>query len=154
MKIDNITDMRIENIQPQTVAYMRRVGPYGPENFSVMDSLKSWAWGKGLLQGATLYGIAHDDSDTEPSECRYDACIVIDAPSQADDRVEVGELPGGCYAVFEVAHSTPAIEAFWMSFLDVMESEGLVIDESRPIMERYRESMIREGKSEFCVPVA
>lgn len=145
--------MEIENLPQQNIAYIQRKGPYGPENYAVMDAIKSWAWSKGLLSGGTIYGIALDIPDLDPERCRYMACVVIDDPSVADDRVRTSQLPGGRYAVFKVKHDAESVDAFWSNFFDTLDANGLTLDNIRPIMERYREKMILQGMCEFCIPV-
>ncbi len=33
---------KVETIPSYRIAYMRRVGPYGPANHTVMENLKKW----------------------------------------------------------------------------------------------------------------
>ncbi|SIT07796.1 hypothetical protein SAMN05421787_11421 [Virgibacillus pantothenticus] len=40
---------KIEIIPSLRIAFMRRTGPYGPENVKVMERLKKWAAEKKLL---------------------------------------------------------------------------------------------------------
>jgi len=145
--------MTIETIPLQDIAYIRRVGPYGQDNYAIMDAIKSWAWSKGILSGGTIYGIAYDSPDLDPSKCRFDACIVLEDLSVADDKVQLGQIPEGDFAVFEVGHDPESIEKFWHNCFQTIADCGLSYDESRPIMERYREQLLKKGMSEFCVPI-
>lgn len=43
--------MNLELIENLNVAYIRRIGPYGSDNYAVMDSLKKWAEITGRLDG-------------------------------------------------------------------------------------------------------
>ncbi len=43
------------------IAYVRRVGPYGPANIKVMEKLKKWARKKNLLKSAILFAIPQDN---------------------------------------------------------------------------------------------
>ncbi|TWL18340.1 hypothetical protein CHCC16874_0534 [Bacillus licheniformis] len=46
---------KIETLPNYRIAYMRRVGPYGPANIEVMERLKKWAKKKDLLESAILF---------------------------------------------------------------------------------------------------
>lgn len=146
--------IRIENIQSYKIAYMRQVGPYGPNNFITMEKLKKWAKSKNLLnKDAIIFGIAHDNPEITPSQnCRYDACIVISNDYQGDDSVSVRKLSGGLYATLKVKHTTEDIQKAWDEiFLDI-QNNGYKID-NRPMLERYAGDMISNGYCEICVPI-
>ena len=57
------------------------------------------------------------------------------------------------HAIFEVKHSAYAMELFWSHLYENMEKAGVTIDETRPVMERYRLDLLERGCCEFCVPV-
>lgn len=69
----------MEEMEAVEIAYLRRTGPYGPENRQLMERLKAFlkeraGWGP----GPSLLGIALDDpSRTPPDRCRYDVGIII-----------------------------------------------------------------------------
>ncbi len=85
-------EFHIENLPTSRIAYVRQVGPYGPANNHAMETLKTWARSKGLLTRSTiLFGIPQDNPKTTlPSQCRYDACIVISEDYCLD---EMSRLP-------------------------------------------------------------
>lgn len=69
---------KVETIPNYRIAYMRRVGPYGPANIDVMEKLKKWAKEKNLFKSDTIFAIQQDNPQTTlPENCRFDACIVI-----------------------------------------------------------------------------
>jgi AraC family transcriptional regulator len=82
--------MRVEVIErePTTIAYLRRVGPYG-EPLSVFWQTQVYPWmvGGGLLQ-QPRYGISHDEPNITAAElCRYDAgCEIPIPPARATIR--------------------------------------------------------------------
>jgi len=145
--------MTIETITGQKIAYKRNIGPYGPNNAALMESMKEWAKEKGLLGRCSIYGIAYDEPDTPPEECRYDVAVTIENEDVLDDSVIPGQIPDGKYAVFTVKHTTYGIELFWKTVFTQLENNALVFDGVRPIMERYRMELISIGECEFCVPV-
>jgi DNA gyrase inhibitor GyrI len=133
---------------------MRRTGAYGAENYELMTALKKWAEQKGLFKDSVIYGIARDNpTDTPNEQCRYDVCLVAAADCPIDDSVKRGEIPSGKYAVFTIPHTAEAVQAFWGSVMDVRKEKGLRPDTTKPILERYKYSLVENNKCEFCIPV-
>lgn len=144
----------IEHQAPQKCLYKRITGAYGIENINLMESMKKWALEKGLLESGTIYGIALDGLDTPAEKCRYDVCLVAENQNlEAEEGFLQGEIPGGCYAVFTVEHTQEAVHQFWASVMQIIPECGRDFDSSRPILERYKYSIVQQGKCEFCVPV-
>lgn len=146
-------NMNFELIDNLTVAYLRRVGPYGSDNYAVMDQLKKWAEITGRLEGGVIYAVAYDDPEGNPQHCRFDACLVVGKDFAEEPPIRKGELQGGMHAIFEVKHSAYAMELFWNHLYENIEKAGCTIDESRPVLERYRKELLDKGLCEFCVPV-
>ena len=69
----------MEEMEAVEIAYLRRTGPYGPENRQLMERLKAFLKERGRMEsGTVLLGIALDDpSRTPPDRCRYDVGIII-----------------------------------------------------------------------------
>jgi len=143
----------IEEFGIKRIAYMRRVGPYGPENYQIMQKLKQWATKKDIFSGCTIYGIAQDGPNIPPEKCRYDVCLVIDDEKVLDSEVIDGYLPIGKYAVFTIIHTAEAVQYFWQEVTKIVKENNLHCDLSKPILERYQESLVRDGKCEFCIPL-
>lgn len=146
-------DFVMEQLPVLPILYMRRTGAYGGENYQLMEALKKWADGQGLLRGSVIYAVAHDAPDTPPEQCRYDVCLVAAPDAPAEGPVQKGELPGGKYAVFTVPHTAEAVQGFWNSVIQVLQANGLAHRASSPILERYQYALVEDGKCEFCVPV-
>ena len=124
--------------EPRRVAYMRHAGPYG-ERISRfwMNEVAPWMATDGLM-GRPRYGISHDEpSITDPTQCRYDACIEV-----ADDYVPSGHallttLPGGRYAVLPFRGTSEQIFDAWTRILrDWLPASQLQLD-NRPCFEYY-----------------
>jgi AraC family transcriptional regulator len=100
-------DVRIEQLAPMRVAFMRHVGPYRDVG-QTWAKLAAWAGPKGLIgPGATLVGIPLDDPDiTPPEKVRYDAGLVVDKNVTPDGDVGIQETIGGECAV-AVHHGPP-----------------------------------------------
>jgi DNA gyrase inhibitor GyrI len=147
-------DYIIEQIPNQNIVFMRRTGAYGTENISLMTALKKWAAQKGLFVNSTIYGIAQDNpANTLLDQCRYDVCLIVADFSSADEDVYKGESPSGKYAVFTIAHTAEAVQAFWGAIMNVLHENELCYDKEKPILERYKYRFVEEQKSEFCVPI-
>ena len=148
----------IVNIEPLSdcrVAYMRRTGAYGRENYELMSRLKDWAENNGLLgSNSVIYGIAHDNFETTPPEkCRYDVCIIVSEEYTLDESVQEGRISNGLYATFTIDHTVKAVQEFWNSCHTLIRRKKYQIDPSRPILERYKSELIDKGLCEFCVPI-
>lgn len=150
-------EFHIENLPTSRIAYVRQVGPYGPANSQAMETLKTWARSKGLLTVSTiLFGIPQDNPETTlPSQCRYDACIVISEEYGLDEsapHLEEAELPGGPYLVCKVKHTAEDMKQAWTEIFPYLQSNGCIMD-NKPIMERYAGDLLLLDFCEICVPV-
>lgn len=156
MKGNDIMKYSVQSIQTYRVAYFRRVGPYGPDNYKVMDRLKTWAVEKQLLNATSiLLGISLDNpQQVSPMECRYDACIVIDEQVQLsiDDDVKERVIEGGKYFVYSIKHTPEAIQRAWNEIMPMIYQNGYVIDD-KPILERYIGLMDEHSYCDICVPI-
>ena len=144
---------KTETIPNHRVAYVRRVGPYGPENIKVMEKLKRWAREKDLLKSAILFGIPQDNPETtQPENCRFDACIVISENYEIDETISENEISGGKYLVYEVNHTAIAIQKAYENIFLAIQNNEFEID-NKPIMERYTGDINAKSYCEICVPV-
>ena len=147
---------QIEEMPKSRIAYMRRVGSYGVDNYALMKKFKKWAKANGLFTAsAVILGISQDNPATTPPEnCRYDVGIVITQQlATTDANVNIAELPGGRYAVFTIEHTAEVIQKAWGAIFVQLSAQGQQIDVSRPILERYIPAMIDKHLCEICVPV-
>ncbi len=150
--------MKIEEIPSYRIAYIRRFGAYGAVNMKIMSKLKAWAESKDLLydEKAILLAIAHDNPEiTIPENCRYDACIVLSDEYKIDDdsQVSIGEISNGKYAVFKIKHTAEEIQKIWNEAIPYLLNNGLHIDKTKPMFERYIVEMLNNHYCEFCVPL-
>jgi DNA gyrase inhibitor GyrI len=133
----------IEKITTFTLAYMRRIGEYGPVNISLMEDLKKWANECDLMgQDSILLSIPHDNPwITVPEECRYDVGIVFDKEItrdfEKDDFVFLSTYEPGFYAVLTISHTIEVIEYAWANVFEELMKAGLDIDMNKSAYERY-----------------
>ncbi|GLC79956.1 GyrI-like domain-containing protein [Lacrimispora brassicae] len=147
--------VNVENITAQPIVYMRQTGPYGgAENFQLMENMKQWIRNHNLWNEAgIIYGIPQDNAAvTSPEKCRYDVCFVSEIKFQ-DNWIHHGTLPPGVYLVFEVLHTIDEVTHFWETISETLAREKQQMDESRPVLERYKIRLIEKGFCEFCVPI-
>ena len=139
--------MKIETFQGVTIAYMRRIGAYGPENRQLMEKLKAFLAQHDLLK-STILGIPLDDPTITPAEqLRYDVGLIV--PARAAIPLPTRSIDDGTYAVFEVQHTQQGVSSFWQNIGQLT----LSIDNTKPIIERYSSQKIAEHLCEFCVPI-
>lgn len=151
--IQNMEGMHliIEEFKNITIAYMRRTGAYGSENKILMDNFKAYLKEQNLLnQKSILLGIALDDPvNTDSSKLRYDVGLVLNNEQQTT--LKTRKIPNGMYAIFEIPHTEQAVRNFWS---ELQQSVGdLLIDETKPVIERYAADKIAAHLCEFCVPI-
>ncbi len=146
--------IRKENIPPLSVVYMRRIGPYGEQNYELMQVMKQWVKENNLwTENGVIYAIAQDNAETtSPERCRYDVCFVTET-STKDSSVYNGALPSGNYLIFEIPHTVSDVQQFYASIGEHLFREQVQFDSSRPILERYQFQLVENGYCEFCVPV-
>lgn len=145
--------LKIEKIPDYRIAYVRQVGPYGPENKEAMEQIKKWAMEKDLMNDTVIFGIPQDHpAVTRPEHCRYDACIVIPHDIRLEEGVSEGELIGGEYLIYKVKHTAEDIQEAWAKVFEGLQDSGYELDH-KPIMERYSNEMISNHFCELCVPV-
>jgi len=151
--------VKLTQLPPVRVAYMRHIGPYGPGVSRFwQESFLPWLAGQDLGP-ATCYGIGHDDpSITEPAKCRYDACVAVPPDFQARSPVGLLNLPGGRYAVAQFRGRVQDFSLAWTELLrDWLPASGLQID-SRPVFEQYlpgaqMDPVSGEFSCELCLPI-
>jgi AraC family transcriptional regulator len=95
-----ISKVRIQALEPLTVAFIRHLGDYRDVDTRVYERLIAWAIAAGLYAGDNLLmGIGHDDPTlTAPDKLRFDACLSVPAPFDPVDDIGCQMLAGGCYA--------------------------------------------------------
>lgn len=153
--------IRMENILPMKIAYIRQTGPYGTNNALAMEKLKDWANSNHLLNDQSIIlGIARDNPNmTKPEDCRYDVCLIVSGDETVynqlnhDDYINSGDIIGGSYAVFQIDHTVEAVQNAWSEIFPELLKQGWQFDVTKPILERYQAQMVKEHSCEICVPI-
>lgn len=99
-------EVRIEEMAPARVAYVRHVGPYTGAG-EAWSTLMKWGWSKMVFGKAQTFGMCWDDPEvTAPEKIRYDACMVVGDKAKVKGDVQLQDVPGGtfCVALHEGAY--------------------------------------------------
>ena len=82
-------------------------------------------------------GISQDAEDHRARQCRYDACIEVDAGFQPKDEVGVQTIWGGRYACARFTGAAADIHAAWMRFIGEWIPDSGYQCENHPALELY-----------------
>jgi len=131
-------DVRIVELNPARVAYLRYTGPYGPALGDFWRRIvQPWLAANGL-QGRVSYGVAQDDpSVTPPDKCRYDACVEVDRDYVAAAPAALETIPGGRYACTHYSGDAKDIGAAWMAFYGKVMGQLQMAARPGACFERY-----------------
>ncbi|WP_028447405.1 AraC family transcriptional regulator [Chitinimonas koreensis] len=158
-EMENEMDVKLVELAPVKVAYLRYIGPYGP-GIGVFwrETVGPWLRANGL-EGRACYGIGLDDpSVTPPEKCRYDACVEIPDGFVPGGAALPATLPGGRYAVTTFRGAPATIGAAWIELCGAwLPGSGLQYD-ARPSFEYYApegrtDPVTGEFSCELCIPV-
>lgn len=129
--------LEIQELPEVKVAYLRYKGPFGPALGEFWHEVFT-PWQKAFhLTGRVTYGVARDDPHSTPEdECRYDACVAVDAGYRTVDPARDDVLPGGRYASSHFKGTPQQIPEAWRAFFAAVQAEGQ-FDPTRPSFERY-----------------
>ena len=152
-------NVKLVDRQPTTVAYLRHVGPYGPELSDFwQESVYPWMQTNHLL-GRPRYGISLDDPGiTAPEKCRYDAAVEVEPSFIGAGQHLTTSIPGGKYAAASFRGTGAELGDAWMALLrDWLPGSGLQLD-ARPLFEYYGPDMTMDQETgafecEICIPV-
>ena len=147
--------LKIKNVPSSKVAYIRKVGPYGEDNFKTMNKLKKWAKDHQLLKDSIIFARIHDNPIfTPPENCRYDACIIIDEDLKTEESsLKSDFIHGGRYAVLETEHTEAGVQKAWDYVYNSIGEKRINYNQSKPILERYKDELVKKNKCEICVPI-
>lgn len=138
------------NLEPQTVLFVRKTGPYGEASAAAFAALMSFAYSHKLMDKETrMIGISHDSPDiTDADKLRYDACITLSQPVEPQGEFSLQTIAGGQYALF--VHKGPYEqfdETYRLIFGQWLGQSGEQLRDD-PIFERYLNRDPRRTKPE------
>ena len=152
-------NVKIIDRKPTTVAYLRHVGPYGPELSEFWEgTVLPWMQTNRLV-GRPRYGISLDDPGiTAPERLRYDAAIEVEPDFVGAGQHQKTSIPGGKYAAARFNGTGAELGDAWMALLrDWLPGSGLQLD-ARPLFEYYAPEMTMDHETgafecDICIPV-
>lgn len=145
--------MEIMTIKKTQIAYSRRTGKYGKENQKLMNEFKNLVIQHELFPNSTILGIAQNDPSKTPEEkCRYDICLLIDKNFPKVDNINIGIFEGGKYASFTIEHTRQAVYNWYNNLTSIIKENNLS-PRNAPIVECYRERVVKEGYCEMLLPI-
>ena len=100
VKGDELMEVKIQDIEPIRVAFVRHVGPYNQVGVA-WDTLCTYLGKEGYLgPDCKFIGICYDDPEvTPPEKIRYDACVAINEDFVPTGEIAIQTVGGGEYAV-------------------------------------------------------
>ena len=154
-------NVHLRELPAHHVAYTRYVGPYGAHGIpELWAKLRKWMEARDLLSDARItLGVGYDDpSITEAQKCRYDACAVVAQSFQADQWVNVMDIPGGKCAITEFTGTAHEIQGAWDRVFSAWLPNSGYEPDDRACVEVYRGNPIVDAKAglfrcELCLPV-
>jgi AraC family transcriptional regulator len=110
--------VRIETIEPFTVAYVRHVGPYAGDSAlfgRLFGQLGRWAGPRGLMgPQARMLTIYHDNPDiTDADKLRISVCVTVPEGTKPEGEIGVMRVDGGPYAVATFELDASEFGAAW-----------------------------------------
>lgn len=151
------TKLEIQNWSTSPALYMRRVGPYGPENRVLMETFKQWLRTHDLFTADCVIVAAALDNPMQikPVDCRYDICFLCSESVAKKFSAEIAckQLNGGRYAVFQIKHTVEAIQKAWNECFAYLLTHDYRPNLQRPVLERYQKQMVDNYLCELCIPI-
>lgn len=148
----------VKDMPEYNVAYVRKIGPYGPETCGVaFTELMQWAGPKGLIGQGAMLGVYWDNPEvTSPDKCRSDACIEVPEGTTPDNPVALQKIEGGSHAVCHFEVTPDAFQKAWEdAFAWLIQSGRECAD--RPCYELYHNNAEEhpDGKwiVDICIPL-
>ena len=141
---------KIVNLDPQTVLFVRKTGPYSEASAAAFGALLPFDYGHKLIDKETqMIGMSHDSPDiTDADKLRYDACITLNQSVQPQGEFNLQTIAGGRYALF--VHKGPYEkfdETYRLIFGQWLAQSGERLRDA-PIFERYLNRDPRRTKPE------
>lgn len=154
------SNLTIQKLKPISVAFIRTLGAYVDVDAEHYDRLIDWADANGLYTGDNLLlGVGHDDPNITPTEkVRFDACLSIPEPFQAQGNIGFQTLPGGHFATITYIGPWNAglEQAYGVLFQELLRKENIEII-GLPAIEIYRTTRINPhyalNETDIFIPV-
>jgi AraC family transcriptional regulator len=154
--------VRVHRIAPETVAYIRHIGPYKGDTAlfrRLFGRLFAWAEPRGLMGPALRYlSLFQDNPNLTPAaRQRLEVALVVPPGTLPSGEVGVRAIEGGLYATASVRVPLEEYAAQWDALVgDWLPGSGYQPDQ-RPAMEFYLNNPETDPEGryhvEICLPV-
>ncbi len=147
-------NVTLKQLPDQQVAYLRRIGPYGPEIGPLFERLCGWAGPRGLLADpeAGPLAIYWDNPEmTDPHKCRSDACVVVPEGTEVEGEIGLQRIPGGLCALYRSELKPDAFPQAWEELLAGWLPDSGYQPDDRPCYEIYRDTPDNHPDGKFVV---
>lgn len=151
----SIMDIKVMEMPDFHVAYVRRMGPYGPEIGKTFEKLMAWAWPKVLLGPETrVFGVYWDNPEvTPPEKCRSDAAITVPEGTDVEGEVGLEVLPVGLFAVYHTNVYNDNFEIPWSEAWKWVQEKGYELDSAKPCYEVYYNDAAQDPEHKWIVDI-
>jgi AraC family transcriptional regulator len=157
----SLSKVRIQRLEPITVAFIRHLGAYTEADAGAFDTLIAWAVTTGRYDGDNLLlGIGHDDPNITPADkVRFDACLQVNEPFAPTGVIGCQRLPAGDYAALTyVGPYGAAMYAAYAAIFAYMQRRPDYTLVGLPAVEIYRTTRVNPdyalNHTEILLPVA
>ena len=148
----------VKTLEDLLVAYVRKVGAYGPETSEqAFKELGQWAGPRGFFANGQVISMYWDNPEITPTEkCRTDACVTVPEGTAPEGAVSTQTLKGGAYAVCHFETSGLEFRQSWdEAFAWVLEGAHEFMDQ--PCFEVYHNNGVEDQggvwKYDICIPL-
>lgn len=148
----------VKQLPQQTVAYVRKMGPYGEETYEhAFSELARWAGPRGFLESGTVLSVYWDNPEiTPPEKCRLDACVSVPEGTATEGQVALQTVEGGPYGVCSFEIGPDGFQQAWEEAFAWLIDSGYECNDM-PCFELYHNDANEhpEGKwiVDICIPL-
>lgn len=153
-----VLEPTIKVISDIHIAYIRHIGSYNKVG-SAFQKLMHWATSfQPQNEAPEILGIVHDSPEiTDESKIRYDACIVIDTPIQAEGEMGYKKIERGKYAVFRFIGPSDDFNEVYNYIYNICLFKKQWRFDDKPVVEFYKKMppicRPMNCETEFWVPI-
>jgi len=157
-------EVRVEELPPLHVVYLRHVGPYQGDGAlfeRLWGEVMKWAGPRGLYRpGQTqMLTVYHDDPNvTDDDKLRLSCCLSVPEGTPVDGPFGTMTLPGGAYAIARFTLDASQYSEAWAAVYGGWLPDSGYQPDDRPTFERFptdaeMKDCDDKHRVEICVPV-
>ncbi|MGE4488869.1 MAG: GyrI-like domain-containing protein [Kiritimatiellales bacterium] len=154
----DMMNAEVKEMPSYTVAYVRKVGPYGKETCGQgFRELTQWAGPRGFFGSGSVFGLYWDNPEvTSPERCRFDACISVPEGTSVEGVISLQTITGGPYAVCHFETGAAGFQKAWEDAFSWLVNSGYECAE-QPCYELYHNDGTESPDGiwifDICIPL-